>query len=568
VQERVAKDGVRPAAFLDRDGVINVDRGYTYRVEDLVFTRTAIEGIKAFNNAGYRVFVISNQSGVARGYCTVEHVERFHAAMLQQLHARGAHIDGFYYCPFHPEGSVAGYAIDHEDRKPSPGMLLRAMREWPTDIAASVLIGDKQSDLQAAARAGVTGLRVETNVGDLAAAVRRFLQQRPQIAAPLAAIKAYRDWIVEKALPFWADDGFDAQNARFRERLDWYGGAVEVPHRAMVQARQIYVFSHAAELGWFLGGESLAEAAMASLLRDFCMRSGRQASFAFSVGTDGRIVSPVRDAYAHAFVLFALGWLHRLNGDRKLLSLADEVTAFIDEHLVDREHGGLFNQLPITDRSKRQNPHMHLLEAYLALDEAAPGRGYLDRAGALVTLFKERLFSAELGVLREHFSERWADHPDPLKQQIIEPGHHFEWVWLLRRYEERSGENLGPWIAQLYEIGGRGGISGGGLIFDQLALDMNVVKDSHRIWPHTEALKAAVVRQTDGDPLAPPYAGKMAGTLMENFLGRPIAAGWIDHLSAKGRPLVDYIPASSLYHLFLAAAEAERGFGLSGNTSS
>jgi len=77
-------------------------------------------------------------------------------------------------------------------------------------------------------------------------------------------------------------------------------------------------------------------------------------------------------------------------------------------------------------------------------------------------------------------------------------------------------------------------------------------------------LKAAVARQADGDPLAPLFAGKMAGTLMDNFLGRPIAGGWIDHLSAKGRPLVDYIPASSLYHLFLAAAETQRGFGVSG----
>lgn len=256
---------------------------------------------------------------------------------------------------------------------------------------------------------------IERNVGDLAAVVRGFLQRRPQTAAPLAAIKIYKDWVVGKALPFWAEAGFDREHARFRERLDWCGRAVEVPHRAMVQARQIYVFAHAAQLGWFIEGGRLAEAAIVSLLRDFCARSGGQASLAFSIGTDGRIVAPIRDAYAHAFVLFALGWLHRLNGDRKLLSLADEVTAFIDEHLVDREHGGLFDQPAAINRSKRQNPHMHLLEAYLALHDAAPERGYLERAGALVTLFKERLFSAELGVLREHFSERWADHSRPVE---------------------------------------------------------------------------------------------------------------------------------------------------------
>jgi HAD superfamily hydrolase (TIGR01662 family) len=89
---------------------------------------------------------LTNESGVARGYCTAEDVERFHAAMWQQLLAHCTHIDCFYYCPFHPEGSVAEYAIDHEDRKPSSGMLLRAIREWPADVAASVLIGDTENE--------------------------------------------------------------------------------------------------------------------------------------------------------------------------------------------------------------------------------------------------------------------------------------------------------------------------------------------------------------------------------------------------------------------------------------
>jgi len=147
-------------------------------VQDLAFTPTGIEGINAFNDAGFRVFVITNQSGVARGYYTAEDVERFHEAMRQQLRAHGAHVDCFYYCPYHPEGTVAEYAIDHEDRKPSAGMLLRAFHESPTDIPASVMIGDKQSDLQVAACAGVTGLLVESNVCDLAAVVRMFLARR------------------------------------------------------------------------------------------------------------------------------------------------------------------------------------------------------------------------------------------------------------------------------------------------------------------------------------------------------------------------------------------------------
>ena len=173
---RAGKAARRPAAFLDRDGVINVDHGYTYRPNDLIFTPTAVEAIKAFNRAGYYVLIITNQSGVARGIYTVQDVERFHQCMQHELHLRGAHIDGFYYCAFHPAGIIPEYAVDHEDRKPNPGMILRAMRDWPIEIERSVMIGDRDSDMQVAARAGVKGLLVEANVCDLAATAQKFLE--------------------------------------------------------------------------------------------------------------------------------------------------------------------------------------------------------------------------------------------------------------------------------------------------------------------------------------------------------------------------------------------------------
>ena len=97
----------RPAAFLDRDGVINVDHGYTYRREHLLFTPTAIDGIRLLNQSGYPVLVVTNQSGVARGLYGVADVTAFHAHMNAMLAERGAHIDDFYYCPFHPDGTVA-----------------------------------------------------------------------------------------------------------------------------------------------------------------------------------------------------------------------------------------------------------------------------------------------------------------------------------------------------------------------------------------------------------------------------------------------------------------------------
>ncbi len=330
----------------------------------------------------------------------------------------------------------------------------------------------------------------------------------------------------------------------------------------MVQARQIYVFSHAAHLGWLPGGGRLAEIAMASLLGKFCDESGPANGFAFSVSAENRPVSTVRDAYAHAFVLFALAWLYRLNGDRRLIDCADQTIGFIDAALEDPVHGGLYDKTPVDDRTKRQNPHMHLLEAYLALEAVAPGRGYAERAKKLVEIFKSRLFLSEPGILLEYFAEDWSSHPDPQKRGIFEPGHHFEWVWLLREYEKLTGEDMRASIALLDRNAREHGLGENGLIFDELKDDMSVLKRSHRIWPHTEAAKAAVARFSLGDVTAPDFASAMVDALGASFLDRPFAGGWIDHIGANGVPLVDFVPASSLYHLFLAAAEMSRAFGI------
>ena len=372
-------------------------------------------------------------------------------------------------------------------------------------------------------------------------------------------MESYRDWIVGKALPFWSTAGFDDAAGRFHERLDATGAPRAVPYRAMVQARQIYVFAHAALLGWSDTGGTLAERAMAGLRRDFLDDAGDRASVAFSIDRDGRVVSAVRDAYAHAFVLFALAWLHRLNGDPELLALADRVTRFLETEMVDPEHGGLFDALPLGDATKRQNPLMHLLEAYLALERAAPGRGYAERARGVVALFRERLFEPRRGVILEYFAADWSAHADPVRTRLFEPGHHFEWVWLLDEYAAVVGDDVGDLPERLYEVAAGHGISADGLIYDEVGDDLRVLKRSHRLWPHTEAIKAAAARGAI-DPDAPAFAGRMARTLLEEFLDRPFVGGWTDQIGADRRPLIDYVPASSLYHLFFAAAEADRAF--------
>jgi mannose-6-phosphate isomerase len=294
---------------------------------------------------------------------------------------------------------------------------------------------------------------------------------------------------------------------------------------------------------------------MRSLIRDFSSEEGDESSFAFSIDpASGSVVSSTRDAYAHAFVLFSIAALYRLNREPQLLTLADRTIRFVERKLADPLHGGLFDALPAPD-GKRQNPHMHLLEAYLFLERAAPGRGYLERAAAVVTLFIERFFVGER--LLEYFTNDWrvASHA------VWEPGHHFEWVWLLDQYAALSGNPPMAACAILYASAKAVGVADDGLIVDEILAPGDVIlQGSHRIWPHTEAIKAAATRNALGDPTAQAFADQVAAGVMTTFLDRPFRGGWIDHVSAAQAPLVDFVPASSLYHIVLAGSVAARSF--------
>lgn len=167
VPEAPAASPPRPALFLDRDGVLNEDRGYVSRWEDFRWIPGAKEVVAAFNRAGWLVIVVTNQSGVGRGFYTEEAMHALHARMREELAEAGGRIDAFYYAPQHPLAPLEAYRHpDPPDRKPNPGMILRALDEWPIDKAASVMVGDKPSDLEAALRAGIRG--VLFSGGDLA----------------------------------------------------------------------------------------------------------------------------------------------------------------------------------------------------------------------------------------------------------------------------------------------------------------------------------------------------------------------------------------------------------------
>ncbi|HQS95139.1 MAG: hypothetical protein B7X90_01265 [Novosphingobium sp. 17-62-19] len=184
---------VRPLALLDRDGVLNRDTGYPHRPEQIEWIDGALAALALLCARGYRCVVVTNQSGIARGLYTEQDVEALHGWMAGEIVRAGGHIAAFYHCPYHPEAVIPQYRADHEDRKPRPGMLLKALARFPTDLAQSFMIGDRQSDLDAAAAAGIAGHlfpggALDQFVGDILAGYPNH-QQTLMAGAPFEAGK-------------------------------------------------------------------------------------------------------------------------------------------------------------------------------------------------------------------------------------------------------------------------------------------------------------------------------------------------------------------------------------------
>jgi D-glycero-D-manno-heptose 1,7-bisphosphate phosphatase len=148
------------AAFFDRDGVLNVDAGFVFRPEDFVWRETAIETVAWLNARGVKVFVVTNQSGVARGFYGEDDVRRLHDHMQAALRQAGAHVDAFRFCPHHPEAAVEAFRIDCACRKPRSGMIEDLLAEWSLAPAHCQIFGDRETQMDAARGAGVRGVLV------------------------------------------------------------------------------------------------------------------------------------------------------------------------------------------------------------------------------------------------------------------------------------------------------------------------------------------------------------------------------------------------------------------------
>ena len=167
------------AVFFDRDGVLNKDVDYLYKIDDLRWIEGAREAVAYLTQLGYKVFIVTNQSGIARGYYTVADMQRLHEHMQRKIAASGGKIEKIYYCPHHPEGSVAEYTCVCDCRKPKPGMLLQAFSEYDIDREQSFLIGDGKRDVEAAEAAGIKGYLFQG--GSLLEFVKYILKQQGSV---------------------------------------------------------------------------------------------------------------------------------------------------------------------------------------------------------------------------------------------------------------------------------------------------------------------------------------------------------------------------------------------------
>jgi mannose-6-phosphate isomerase len=352
---------------------------------------------------------------------------------------------------------------------------------------------------------------------------------------------------VGTALPLWIDRGFDARASGFHERLDFEAEPiVHVPRRLTVQARQIFVYARAIKRGWSNDSEKVGKAFDAMVSRYHRADSGP--GFVFSVDGGGRIVNGSRDLYGHAFVLFAVAAYYQLTGDAQAIGLADDTLAYIDSAMA-APNGGYFDYAPDPPDILRQNPHMHLFEAFLALYEATGRRDYLDRADRVFGHLKTKFFQPASGTLPEYFDLDWK--PIGGAKAVWEPGHHMEWSWLLSEYERLSGNQANDLADRLMLVAYRDGVFPAGIIVDKVSGEGIVLKKSHRSWPLAEAAKAQAVRLKSGDPLVARRLAAAVDGLYDRHLSGLMPGLWFDHFDEDDQLLPDYVPASTLYHITL-----------------
>jgi mannose/cellobiose epimerase-like protein (N-acyl-D-glucosamine 2-epimerase family) len=362
-------------------------------------------------------------------------------------------------------------------------------------------------------------------------------------------------WLTTILLPGWIARAFDPARPGFVEYLG-LDGTLEASElrTTLVTARLTYVFSHAHLLG--------VPRALAAARHGFAFLTGacRRADgrFVHSCTTHGEIVDGRSDFYDLAFVLFALGWFAKATGETEALTIAGQVMDFLDGELA--HPAGGFREDTLDTQPRRQNPHMHLLEACHALAAVSTDPRWLATADRLVQLMRERMLDSD-GTLGEFFTEDWTAFPGP-RGLIREPGHHFEWTWLLYHHERLTGSSEARETARRLHAFGQRQVDAlanpSRLVVNEVDPTGHVLAGAALLWPQTEYLKALAARiEFEGDDAAAARLEQHLRLVFRHFVDAKSGL-WVNQLDARGQPIGERVPIRVLYHLVLAFVEISR----------
>jgi mannose-6-phosphate isomerase len=356
----------------------------------------------------------------------------------------------------------------------------------------------------------------------------------------LAAAAAWYDaWLREAALPLWASVGVDPKGGLFQETLSVAGLPVEAPRRARAQARQVFVFASAAGAGYGDHWLATARTGWARFVKA-CRRA--DGLFINRVAGDGTPLDGEADNYEQAFVLLAMAALRA--ADPEAAGMEGEALAVLAALQDRRAAGGGFRENGA--HPYQANCHMHLFESALAW-EPLGGGAWASLSDELAALAMTRFIDPDSGALREFFDADWRALEG--EGGLVEPGHQFEWAWLLERWGRLRGEPTALAAARrLFENGLRGVDARREVAVNALWDDFSVRDGSARLWPQTEHLKAAVV-------LGDTEQGLRAARGLAQYLDTPARGAWRDKLRPDGSFVEEPAPATSFYHLMVAILE-------------
>lgn len=370
-----------------------------------------------------------------------------------------------------------------------------------------------------------------------------------------------RSWMFDAALPFWAEAGRDRVHGGVIESLALDGRSPSGADfkRTRVTCRQVYVFSHAHLLGW---GPAAAAADHAyDFLVSRCW-SEAAGGWVRLLTREGDVRDATLDLYDFAFALFALGWRHRATRDPGALALAHRTLDVIETRFRHPGGAGYHAALPPA-LPREQNPHMHLTEAALVLAESSGEERFAALANDLARLFRTRICRLPEGRLPEYFDDDWTPTAGE-KGRWVEPGHQFEWAWILAEHQRKLGGDNADAVRALVDFAEAKGVDPHTQVtFNRVREDGEPLDRGSRTWPNTERVKGWIGRaELSGASAAASQA--VAGStrlLFERYLDPAPAGCWFDAFDAGGAPAASTIPTSTLYHVFLAFAEVLRASG-------